>query len=106
MSKKIWLVRDPGKEVDLTRAHSHGELMKPVFDSRVSPYDLHRQEEIIRTEVVPFSSAADCILTVGPQVMVATLAALWMEEHGCVRFLLWNRWRDCYIERYIGKNGA
>jgi hypothetical protein len=51
--------------------------------------------------VLPCADAEDFILTVGPQMMVAVLTALWVVEFGRVRFLVWNRWQESYLERCL-----
>jgi hypothetical protein len=105
-SPNVWLARDPalargGDVRDVQPAEEHGTLMRPIFDRSVSPFDVGKQQEVIRESVLPYAKVTDLVLTVGPQVMVVVLSCLFVTEFGQVNLLVWDHNRKRYVVKFV-----
>jgi hypothetical protein len=88
---------------DVSDAERFGRLLQPIFDPRkVSPHDVARMQDVIRSEVLPFACLDDHILTVGPQMVVLTLAITWTLHFGkSPLVLVWDRPERRYVSKYL-----
>lgn len=93
----VWITRETEYDLSGLAEFGRGSI---IFPRDLSPLNIARQQEIVRTEVFPAASPRDFILTVGPSMMMCILVSMWMHRFGSVRLLAWNRHTCKYLEKY------
>ncbi len=98
--RRVWQVVASPK--DVSDARRFGDVLPPIFDLRVtSPHDANALCNRMKTHVLPFMTREDLVLTVGPQIMVLTVACVAMKKFGRANFLVWDSHAREYVERYV-----
>lgn len=98
MTSKIWIANATGH--DFTAARKFGDELVPITQGKINIFNVKAMVEEFKTIMKSYEKD-DWLLLSGSNIINVIAAAIVLNRHGEVKFLIYDAVNKCYVPREI-----